>query len=239
MKILVISDLHANWPALEAVLAAESFDRLFVIGDLVSYGPHPREVGDYVRAHAALVVRGNHDNALALGVDCRCAPSSKPLAETTRAVHRVLLSAEQQRWLGRLPFTSSVVEDGRAFYAVHASPRNHLFRYTLVPAASDEHVRRQVSHVRADYVLLGHTHFPMLRPSGRGLVLNPGSVGQPRDGDPRAAYALVEDGVATLKRAAYDVERTVGDLKRLPLEGRIVDQLAAILRTGGRVGGDR
>jgi putative phosphoesterase len=232
MKILVISDLHANWPALEAVLAAESFDRLFVIGDLVSYGPHPREVVDYVRAHATLAVRGNHDNALALGVDCRCAPSSKPLAEATRAAHRALLPPEHQQWLGRLPFTASVREGGRAFYAVHASPRNHLFRYTLIPTASDEHVRKQVGNVRADYVLLGHTHFPMLRQTGRLLVLNPGSVGQPRDGDPRAAYAVIEDGLVTLKRAAYDVERTVGDLKQLPLEGAIVGQLSAILRAG-------
>ena len=83
MKILAISDLHANWPALEPVLAAESFDRLLVGGDLVSYGPHPREVVDFVRGHATIVVRGNHDEALAHSVDCRCAPSSKPLAEAT------------------------------------------------------------------------------------------------------------------------------------------------------------
>jgi putative phosphoesterase len=232
MRILVISDLHANWPALEAVVAAESFDRLFVVGDLVSYGPHPREVVDFVRDRATLVVRGNHDNALTLGVDCRCAPSSKPLAEATRAVHRTLLSAEQREWLGRLPFTALAREGGHTYYAVHASPRNHLFRYTLIPAASDEHVRKQVSNVRADYVLLGHTHFPMLRRAGRRFVVNPGSVGQPRDGDPRAAYAVIENGVATLKRAAYDIERTVSDLRALPLEPAIVEQLSAILRRG-------
>jgi putative phosphoesterase len=232
MKILVISDLHANWPALEAVVSAESFDRLFVVGDLVSYGPHPREVVDFVRERAAVVVRGNHDNALALSVDCRCAPSSKPLAEATRAVHRTLLSTEQHEWLRQLPFTASTREGGRTYYAVHASPRNHLFRYTLIPAASDEHVRNQVSNVRADYILLGHTHFPMLRPAGPRLVLNPGSVGQPRDGDPRAAYAVIEDGLVTLKRAAYDIERTINDLKKSPVEAAIVEQLSAILRAG-------
>lgn len=84
MRLLVISDLHANWLALEAVLGTEPFDRL-VVGDLVSYGPHPRQVADLVRSRAAAVVRGNHADALARGVDCRCAPSSKPLAEATRA----------------------------------------------------------------------------------------------------------------------------------------------------------
>jgi len=232
MKILVISDLHANWTALEAVLSAESFDRLFVIGDLVSYGPHPREVVDFVRDRATLVVRGNHDNALALGVDCRCAPASKPLAEATRAVHRTQLSFDQTHWLGRLPLTAERREGRRIFYAVHASPRNHLFRYTLTPAASDDHLLRQVQSVRADYVLLGHTHFPMVRRAGRRMVVNPGSVGQPRDGDPRAAYAVIEDGAVTLKRAAYDVERTVGDLKQLPLAPAVVESLSAILRAG-------
>ncbi len=230
MKILVISDLHANWPALEAIVSAEPFDRLYVIGDLVTYGPHPRQVVEFIQERADLVVRGNHDNALGLGVDCRCAPSSKPLAEATRAVHRTLLSADQIQWLAHLPLTASAHEDGRTFFAVHASPRNHLFRYTLIPSASNEHVRKQVGGVRADYVLLGHTHFQMLRRAGRRTVLNPGSVGQPRDGDARAAYAVIEDGAVSLRRAAYDVERTVGDLKRLPVEPAVVEQLSAILR---------
>jgi putative phosphoesterase len=232
MRILVISDLHANWPALDAVLAAEPFDRLFVIGDLVSYGPHPREVVDFVERRADLVVRGNHDNALGLGEDCRCAPSSKPLAEATRAVHRELLSPEQVMWLGRLPLTAIAREAGSSFYAVHASPRDHLFRYTLVPSAPDDHLRHELRGVRADYVLLGHTHFPMVRQAGRRVVLNPGSVGQPRDGDRRAAYAVIEDGNVTLKRVAYDIERTVRDLKRLPLDGSVVDRLTAILQAG-------
>jgi len=197
-----------------------------------SYGPHPREVVDFVRHRATLVVRGNHDNALTRGVDCRCAPASKPLAEATRAVHRTLLSGAELQWLGGLPLTASLREGGRTFYAVHASPRDHLFRYTIVPTAPYAHVQRQVSGVKADYVLLGHTHFPMVRRAGRRLVVNPGSVGQPRDGDPRAAYALIEDGEVTLKRAAYDVERTVGDLERLPLEPAVVERLSAILRAG-------
>ncbi len=94
MRILVVSDPHANWPAPEAVLAAEPFDQLVVGGDLVSYGPHPREVVDLVRPRASVTVRGHHDDALAHRVDCRCRPSAKPLDEATRALHRDLLSSD-------------------------------------------------------------------------------------------------------------------------------------------------
>lgn len=232
MQILVISDLHANWPALEAVLGAQAFDRLIVVGDLVSYGPHPREVVDWVRNHATLTVRGNHDDALACGSDCRCAPTSKPLATATRAVHRELLSGEGIQFLGSLPRTASLQSAGQTLFAVHASPRNHLYRYTLTPQASEEHVRGQVGRVQGDYVLLGHTHLPMVRSIGRRVVVNPGSVGQPRDGDPRASFAVIENGGVALKRVAYDVERTVRDLRGLPVSGEIVDRLASILRAG-------
>jgi putative phosphoesterase len=232
MRILVISDLHANWPALEAVLGAQAFDRVIVVGDLVSYGPHPREVVKWVRSRATVAVRGNHDDALACGTDCRCAPASKPLATATRAVHRELLPHEDIQFLGSLPRTASLQDGGQTLFAVHASPRDHLYRYTLTPQASDQHVRGQVGRVQADYVLLGHTHLPMVRSSGRCLVVNPGSVGQPRDGDPRASFAVIEDGGVALKRVAYDVERAVRDLHGLPVPPEIVDRLSSILRAG-------
>jgi putative phosphoesterase len=175
MKILAISDLHANWPALEAVLAAESFDRLLVGGDLVSYGPHPREVVDFVRRHATVAVRGNHDEALAHGADCRCAPSSKPLAEATRAVHQTVLAREDVEFLGALPLTAAFKEAGHSFFCVHASPLEHLYRYTLTPDAPDDYLRHEIAPVQDEYVLLGHTHFPMVRRIGAQHVVNPGA----------------------------------------------------------------
>lgn len=231
MRILVISDLHANWPALEAVLAAESFDELMVGGDLVSYGPHPREVVEAVR-RAGTAVRGNHDNALAYGVDCRCAPASKPLAEATRKVHGDMLSQEQRDYLGALPLTASRSIAGLRIFSTHASPREHLFRYTLTPEAPEAHLRAEVAGVEADIILLGHTHFPMIRRIGSQTVVNPGSVGQPRDGDPRASYAVIEDGRVELRRAAYDVERTARDLRAFPVPPAIAEPLISILRTG-------
>lgn len=232
MRILVISDLHANWPALEAVLAAEAFDKVLVVGDLVAYGPHPGEVVDWVSGHASAVVEGNHDDALARGSDCRCAPASKPLATATRAVHQTMLTPEQIDFLGDLPQTVAVETAGLRLFAVHASPRNHLYRYTLTPEAPESHLRNQVSGVRADCILLGHTHFPMIRIAGGKTVINPGSVGQPRDGDPRASYAVIDDGIPMLRRVAYDVERTAGDLKRLALGPGVTDRLIEILRNG-------
>lgn len=182
MKTLVVSDLHANWPALEAVLGTESYDRAIVVGDLLSYGPDPGEVVDWVSRHATAAVEGNHDDALACGTDCRCAPASKPLATATREIHRTLLTAEQIQYLERLPQTVTLDVAGGRLFVVHASPGNHLYRYTLTPNAPDEHLRRQVSGVRADYVLLGHTHLPMVRAVDGKVIVNPGSVGQPETG---------------------------------------------------------
>jgi putative phosphoesterase len=232
MRILVISDLHGNWPAVEAVLDKESYDHLIVCGDLVSYGPFPGRVIDFVRAHAALAIRGNHDHALATGTDCRCSPASRPLALPTLACHASLLSEEQLQYLRRLPYSRSIKLEGYTYHAVHASPRNRLYRYTLTPDASDRHLAAQVGQVRADFVLLGHTHLPMVRKVKSRLVVNPGGLGQPRDGDPRAPYAVIEDGEVTLGRARYDVERTVDGLRELPLDRGVIERLAAILRLG-------
>jgi putative phosphoesterase len=232
MRILVISDVHANWPALEAIASAEPYDSLVVGGDLVSYGPHPREVVDFVRSHATVAVRGNHDQALAHRVDCRCAPASQPLAEATRAVHREMLSPQQVAYLGALPLTGEFMAGHQNFFSVHASPREHLFRYTLTPEAPDDHLRAEISGVDADVILLGHTHFPMIRRIGRHTVINPGSVGQPRDGDPRASYAVIEDGLPRLRRVSYDTERTARDLRALPIPPEIADSLISILKNG-------
>ncbi|MBI1847360.1 MAG: metallophosphoesterase family protein [Candidatus Rokubacteria bacterium] len=186
MRILVISDIHANWPALEAIVAAEPYDRLMVGGDLVSYGPHPGEVVDFVRQHATLSVRGNHDEALAHRVDCRCAPASKPLAEATRAAHRTMLSVAQVAYLGTLPLSGLLEADGTKYFSVHASPHEHLYRYTLTPDAPEDHLRAEIDGIDEDVIVLGHTHFPMIRRVDGRTLINPGSVGQPRDGDPRA-----------------------------------------------------
>ncbi len=101
-----------------------------------------------------------------------------------------------------------------------------------MPESPDDLLRREIAGIDDHYVLVGHTHFPMIRRIGAQLVINPGSVGQPRDGDPRASYAVIEDGAVTLKRAAYDMQRTIADLRALDLGRDVTDRLVAILESG-------
>src|SRR5574337_1935060 len=208
MRILLLSDLHANPAALEAV-AAERFDRLICLGDLVGYGPFPNEVIRFIREHAFATIRGNHDNALALDVECRCSPDLKALAEATLACHRTLLSSEELDWLRALPNSVEFTLDGYRFAAFHATPHDPLYGYEIAPELPDDQLREQIEGIKADFVLLGHTHLPMVRGIGSRVVVNPGSVGRPEDGNPEASYAIIEDGIVELKRCAYDLHRTV------------------------------
>lgn len=231
MKILVLSDLHANLAAIEAAVA-EGFDRLICLGDLVGYGPSPNEVIRFIREHAFVAIRGNHDNALALDVECRCSPDLKALAEATLADHRTLLSSEELDWLRALPNSVGFTLDGYRFAAFHATPRDPLYEYEITPELPDDQLREQIEGVKADFILLGHTHLPMVRGIGSRIVVNPGSVGQPRDGNPECSYAIIEDGVVGLRRTKYDLSGTVDALRKLPLSAELIDQLISILEQG-------
>ncbi|MCI0408626.1 MAG: metallophosphoesterase family protein, partial [Acidobacteria bacterium] len=165
MKILLISDLHANVAALEAV-TQEKFDRLICLGDLVGYGPAPREVISFIREQAFIAIRGNHDNALALDVDCQCSPANKPLAEATLAYHRTILEREHLDWLRTLPISAEFKLDGYRFAALHGTPRDPLYGYEITPDLPDDKLREEIDGVKADFILLGHTHLPMVRGIG-------------------------------------------------------------------------
>lgn len=232
MRILLLADLHANLAALEAA-AVEGFDRLICLGDLVGYGPSPNEVIRFIKERAFVAVRGDHDNALALDVDCHCLPDQKALAEATLAYQRTLLSNEELDWLRALPGSVAFTLDGYRFAAFHATPRNPLFGYEITPELPDDQLREQIEGVKADFILLGHTHLPMVRGIGSRVVVNPGSVGQPADGNPETSYAIIEDGVVELRRAKYDLSETIDALRKLPLGSELIDQLLSILEQGG------
>src|SRR5262249_36095241 len=153
----------------------------------------------------------------------------KYLTGVTRAVTRERLSESELRYLGRLPVSRTVTLDNTRLLLVHASPRDPLDEYA---AADPDFWARRLQHVEADVVCGGHTHVPYVLEVGDKLVINPGSVGQPRDGDPRAGYAVIEDYRVDLKRVEYPVEETVAALHAAPLPEAARDALIDVFRTG-------
>jgi putative phosphoesterase len=234
MRIAIISDVHANLAALESI--EEPYDLLVCLGDLVDYGPQPHEAVQWVRERALRVIRGNHDHALGYDVDCRCAPVMREASVTTRQWHSRLLSPQEKEYLRGLPITERLEVAGATFHLAHASPNGNLYDYHIIPDAPDEALAEATEGIEADFIFLGHTHLPMLRTIGRTTIVNPGSVGQPRHGDPRASYAIWEDGDIEFCRGSYDVNRTTALLKEAPLTDSVIIQLSDILESGGAKG---
>jgi predicted phosphodiesterase len=237
MRVAVLSDIHANLVALDAVLAAvPSVDEIWHLGDVVGYGPHPDEVVARLRELGAIGVRGNHD-AAALGgseieqfnVDARRA------AEWTRAT----IGDETRSWLATQPETL----EREGFLLVHGSPRDPTWEYiTSTPVA-----RASMAAMSTRNGLHGHTHLPIayieedgrletmspgsgsrLTFDGRRVLLNPGSVGQPRDGIPTSGWMLLDTDAetATWRRTAYDISEVQAAMTRLSLPERLVARLA-------------
>ncbi len=245
MRVLVISDIHANLVALEAVLARAreegGFDRIWCLGDLVGYGPNPNECVARVREFEHITVLGNHD-AAALGyVD---------VDEFNPDAKRAILWTQEQLTTATRMYLESLpqrLEEG-PYTIVHGSPRDPVWEYILSPAIAKE----QFAHFDTPFCLVGHTHVPTiyhLFPSdGRDAltwhypepdkayrlnpderwILNPGSVGQPRDQDPRAAFVLLDTETHTWHyyRIPYDIERTQYLMREAGLPVRLIVRLS-------------
>src|ERR1039458_8973194 len=112
MRVLVISDLHGNWAALQAVLAATQYDQVLCLGDLVNYGPQPKECLDWARNNCSISIRGNHDHAVGTRADCGCAPAFRPLADETRELTWRLLKPADIEFLAARPVQASTAIDG-------------------------------------------------------------------------------------------------------------------------------
>ncbi len=227
MRILLVADIHANWPALAAV--REPHDVCLFLGDLVDYGCDPAPCVDWVRSRAAHAIRGNHDHGAAHDVAVIGGVGFKYLTGVTRPLTRARLGPDGLRFLADLPVTRTVTFDRRRFLLVHATPRDPLDEFA---PPDPEFWARRLEGVRADVVCVGHTHVPYAFDVHGTLVINPGSVGLPRDGDPRAAYAVIDGPRVELKRAEYPVEEAVRAVDQSPLPDRAKEMLAAVYRTG-------
>jgi len=239
MRILIISDIHANLVALEAVLAdAGAFDAVWCLGDLVGYGPNPNECVARVRALPGLIcLLGNHDQAVLGDVDLRVfnGDARAAISWTQHAITPT--SLEYLR--GLTPET--VWQD---FTLVHASPRQPIWEYIL----DADIAYHNFPYVNTPYCLVGHTHQPVIfhqvAPEGdvlveepdyhaprllarQRLIINPGSVGQPRDNNPDASYALLdlEDERWQYRRVPYDIAATQDRLRKAGLPERLAARL--------------
>lgn len=229
MRILIISDVHANLEALQAL--DERYDRLICLGDLVDYGPSPQEALQFLRERASYIVRGNHDNAVGYGVDCRCVPPYRELSIATRAYMRQLLDEEELAYLEGLPVNRILELGGARFYLCHATPSDNLFRY--LPQNSPEAVwQEEAARVESDFILIGHTHQQFVRPVGPKTFVNPGSLGQPKGVGPLACYAVWEDGQIELKRIPYPYHDTMAKIDQTPLASEIKEKLKWVLEGG-------
>jgi predicted phosphodiesterase len=229
MRALVLSDVHGNVAALDAIAAAERFDAVICLGDLVGYGPEPGACVRWMHASADLVVQGNHDRAVGEGVPPGCRAQFRWLAEATAPIARAQLAADDRAYLAALPRWAHLTLSGVRYMFVHATPRDPLYQY-LGPDAGAW--AEEVAGVDADVVVVGHTHLQFDLTAGATRIVNPGSVGQPKDGDPRTAYAVIEDGAIALRRLPYPVDRTIDALQRANVPAAAVADLTALLRTG-------
>ncbi len=237
-RITVFGDIHANLPALEAVfadMAQRDLDNLYCLGDLVGYGVWPNEVTALIRQRQIPTLMGNYDQGVGQDSDdCGCAyrtPEAQVLGERSIAWSNAHTTAENKAYLRQLVDTISLQLGDLKVALVHGSPRKiNEYLYEDRPEASLE---RLLDMVEADVLVCGHTHLPYHRVLGSGRhVVNAGSVGKPKDSDPRACYLVLaaqgNDLSVEFIRVPYDVEKAAQAIEATEMP----DEFAEMLRQG-------
>lgn len=242
MRYLIISDIHANRTAFEAVMddagqPGQDYDFVWCLGDVVGYGPDPNECVDMLRGMPHLCLAGNHDWAALGRLDVRTFNTDARRAVTWT---RETLTDDNLAFLEALPTTFTLGD----FTLAHGSPREPVWEYILDPVIAS----RNFQHFQTTYCLVGHTHTPVIfeqvngsspaaavQPrygeqvglGGTRRIINPGSVGQPRDSDPRAAYGILDADALTFehRRVPYDIEAVQARMRKADLPERLIRRL--------------
>lgn len=213
MKIGVLSDIHSNAVALKAVLSRledANVDEYICAGDIVGYYSFPNKTVSLLKEIEPLTVQGNHDKGVTNGT-----PSSfNYYAKRSLDWNRRQLTEESLQFLSRLPPTIRTEVGGREVFIAHGSPRNPINEYIHEGDISERFLDYSFERP-PEMLILGHTHKPYVKSVGNHLVLNPGSVGQPRDRDPRASFAVLdtEEPSADIRKAWYNVDEIADDTK--------------------------
>ena len=236
MRIAVISDIHGNLAALVSVwadLESQQPDAVYCLGDLVGYGAHPNEVVEFIRHREIPTLMGNYDEGVGFDLDdCGCVykdPELKRLGDLSLAWTRANTTQDNKRYLQSLPAQIRLEDRGPRLLLVHGSPRKmNEYLYEDRPRATFERIAKLAG---CELLLFGHTHLPYQKRVGGTLFANVGSVGRPKDGDPRACYGLVDSSrrpKVELRRVEYEVEAEAAAIERSDLP----DYYAVELRLG-------
>jgi putative phosphoesterase len=233
-RVAVVTDIHANLPALQAALARIDdlgIDRVYCGGDLVGYGPHPNEVCELIAERGIPTIYGNYDHAIARDLDdCGCAyvtPHDRELGQ--RSVEWTLAHTDQtsKDFMRELPFDLRFALGDHELHLVHGSPRKvNEYLFEDKPARLYE---RLAAAETADVLVFGHTHKSWVHDFGGVRFVNCGSVGKPKDGDPRGAFAVLvadpREPRVTIERVAYDAEGVAAQVRDAGLPGEFADKL--------------
>jgi putative phosphoesterase len=236
-QVAVITDIHANPPALQAALARVDelgIERVDCGGDLVGYGPHPNEVCGLIAERAIPTIYGNYDYAIARDLDdCGCAyitPHDRELGQQSVAWTLEHTDQRSKDFMRELPFDLRFRLGERELHLVHGSPRKvNEYLFEDKPARLYE---RLAGAEDADALVFGHTHKPWIHTFGGVLFVNCGSVGKPKDGDPRGAFAVLDRDDAgqvraRIERVAYDAEAVAREVAAAGLPAEYADKLLA------------
>jgi putative phosphoesterase len=232
--VAVITDIHANLTALQAALARIDelrIDRIYCGGDVVGYGPHPNEVCALIQERAIPTIYGNYDYAIAHEEeDCGCAyvtQHDRDLGQQSVAWTLAHTDPASKDFMRGLPFDLRFEVGGAPVHLVHGSPRKvNEYLFEDKPARLYE---RLAATERDSVLVFGHTHKPWVHEYGGVLFVNCGSVGKPKDGDPRGAFAVLKPIAeaidVTIERVDYDAEAVAAEVREVGLPGEFADKL--------------
>jgi putative phosphoesterase len=232
--VAIVTDIHANLPALEAALARIEelgIEQIYCGGDLVGYGPHPNEVCALIADRQIPTIYGNYDYAIGRDLeDCGCfypTPRDRELGEQSIAWTLANTGSREKDFMRGLPFDLRFDLGGARVRLVHGSPRK-VNEYLLEDRAASS-FERIAALAECDVLVFGHTHKPWVGSTGGVLFLNCGSVGKPKDGDRRGRFALLEDGEGgvrvSIERVDYDAEAVAFEMRRVGLPAGLAEQL--------------
>lgn len=233
MRLILIADVHANWQALLSLQRAEQKpDAVIFAGDAVGYGPDPSNCVRWLLANATVAVKGNHDEAIVRDDVDGIPLELRESARESIAYSRKILARDDALRLSQLPLTNYYEAGGAKFFVTHGTPTNPLSGQLNPATCNESDLHTMFDSIDADVIVLGHTHLPAIRVFGKKIIINPGSLGQPRYGVPDATFAVWDDGRIQIHHLHYDHDAVANKIRLLPFSVETIEVLTEVLEKG-------